>query len=258
MNRFVSILRWLLILPGAFLAGFIVTFPVHWIVQIYKFLPDSGDSAITNEYGESILHALQLQDLERIGYALVVPATGIYVASLIAPRARFIVAIGMASLIVFFITTALFLYPRPGVDFGAIPSWVMYCLWAISIVGALIKSYLDTKGETREQNLQQKYDTASPNSSIVAEDLSMNPILQVLNCLSSSMESIAVDHTGEAKRELSTLCEKLEKDSSFAIQENLEIANTLRQARAHLVSGDKQEGAQMLGQISRKLWAKVL
>jgi hypothetical protein len=49
-----QILRWLAVLPGALLAGVIVTFPVHWAaLYIHDF--GAGEPIITNEEGKGLL-----------------------------------------------------------------------------------------------------------------------------------------------------------------------------------------------------------
>ena len=139
-------LRWLAVVPLSLLAGALVLFPIHWLAQIYQILPDFGEPMITDASGRSIFKTMQLQDLERLGQALVVPATVILVAAYVAPRARFFVSLVMSVLVGFFLVYPFFVAaksPDLDISFGTIPAWIMGVLWAISIGGAVFKTYHD-------------------------------------------------------------------------------------------------------------------
>ncbi|MDD5138841.1 MAG: hypothetical protein PHY43_01110 [Verrucomicrobiales bacterium] len=90
-----QILRWLAVLPGAILAGFIILFPVHWVAMFIHYFGNSGDGFITTNDGRSLLSlsAMPLESLERFMDALFVPGTIVAAGSRIAPRFHFVTAV---------------------------------------------------------------------------------------------------------------------------------------------------------------------
>jgi hypothetical protein len=143
-NAMKNMFLWLAVVPGALIAGFLSTFPIHVAVMLFKFLPDSGESILTNKNGESILHNMHVEDLERMGYALFVPAVIILAGARIAPKLRFPVATGLAILISSFVSYAPYMIlttDNVKINYGAVPLWVTALLWSASIIGALIIAY---------------------------------------------------------------------------------------------------------------------
>jgi hypothetical protein len=101
-----QILRWLAVLPGALLAGVIVTFPVHWAaLYIHDF--GAGEPIITNEEGKGLLQSLPLESLERFGDALFVSGTIVAIGAHIAPRFHFATAIVLTLLLIAFLAFAV-------------------------------------------------------------------------------------------------------------------------------------------------------
>lgn len=146
MGTWKTALRWLAVVPAALIAGILILFPLHWIAQIYQLLPGYGDPMLTDGSGQSIFKTMRLEDLERMGQALLVPATIILVASRVAPKAHFTVAIVAAVALVATLASSYWLLSsRTDIQltFGAIPAWVMVALWVASIAGALFKTYTD-------------------------------------------------------------------------------------------------------------------
>ena len=94
-----NFLRWLLVIPGGFLAGVAVLFPLHWFIE-WKFRPGNDHAMLTME-------AAGRADLERvIGPGLSIFII-IYVGALIAPKARLKTAWFLAVLCVLLIVTVL-------------------------------------------------------------------------------------------------------------------------------------------------------
>ena len=136
-----GILRWIAVLPGAILAGILVTFPVHWVALLIHHFGGSGDSFITVD-DKSLVAAMPLEMLERFGYALVVPATIVVTAAWIAPRFHFITAVVMTVLIGCGLTFALLQLQTSGSDIRD-PAWriaLLVVFWLISITVGLFRA----------------------------------------------------------------------------------------------------------------------
>ena len=85
----------------------------------------------------------------------------------------------------------------------------------------------------------------------------MNPILKTLNDLMWVLESVACAYTGEAKSELSSLCNNLESNPAYAFEGREPLIIKLREALA-LFRGAESErfefGSRRLSDVSRELW----
>lgn len=147
MTNLKNIFRWIAVVPGALLAGFAATFPIHWAVLLFKIAPDSGDSLITNESGQSVFKAMPVETLERFGYALFIPAVIILAGAHIAPKRHFTVASLLAIIITAFLTFNVRGVFSSTASLTSIPFhfWLTVILWVVSICGATYAIYYMSK-----------------------------------------------------------------------------------------------------------------
>jgi hypothetical protein len=95
MNLLKKTMRWIAVLPAAFLAVVVVWFPVHWAVM---FLHYFGSTGITKEDGTDLLAAIPPDTLERFGDAFFSPFAFVFVGARIAPSSKFATGIFLAPL----------------------------------------------------------------------------------------------------------------------------------------------------------------
>jgi hypothetical protein len=86
----------------------------------------------------------------------------------------------------------------------------------------------------------------------------MTPTLAVLNDLSYLLECAALDYMGEGKSALEYLCERLECDPAYAVQDHAKLAVELREALEYYRGGNRQRGANILSWVSRRLWKQYI
>lgn len=134
-------LRWLAVLPGALLAGLIVTFPVHWAAMfIHHF--GAGEPTITTEEGVGLLQSLPLESLERFGHALFVPGTIITVGARIAPKFHFATAIVLTALFIG-LMSLLFVYLASNgmhIEDSTFRLVINILLWLVSVACGLFSA----------------------------------------------------------------------------------------------------------------------
>ena len=93
-----TILRWILVLPGAFLCAFLASFPTHWFVMLVQALGNFGEDDIITIDGKSLISAIPPETLEILLYAGITPFTMIYFGSRIAPNRKFQTGIAISIL----------------------------------------------------------------------------------------------------------------------------------------------------------------
>ena len=100
MTTFKKTMRWIAILPAAFLAVPLVWFPVHWAVMLIHFFGNYFDiTGITSEEtGKDVLAAISVDTLERFGDAFFSPFTFVFVGAYVAPSHKFASGIFLATL----------------------------------------------------------------------------------------------------------------------------------------------------------------
>ena len=76
----------------------LVTFPIHWAVQLIQLFSKYNDDSGISVNGKNPVAAIPPEILERFGYALFTPLVMIYIAAKIAPKFRFETAIALAVL----------------------------------------------------------------------------------------------------------------------------------------------------------------
>jgi hypothetical protein len=103
-----QVLRWVAVLPGAVLGGFIVLFPVHWAAMLIHYFGPFGDPIITTEEGKGLLQAMPLESLERFGDALFVPGAIVAMGARIAPRFHLVTGIVLTVLFIALMSFVLF------------------------------------------------------------------------------------------------------------------------------------------------------
>ncbi len=100
-------IRWVAVFPGALLAGFLATFPLHWL--LYLAFAHNG----------TILGFIELPEgtnvfIERMLYPFVIAFVFIYTGFEIAPRQKFKAAIVLAILYITFAVGAFILGTKNG------------------------------------------------------------------------------------------------------------------------------------------------
>ena len=158
MNGFKTWARWLAVIPGSVVVGLLSTFPIHWFVMLYKFFPGSGDSLLQNEHGESFLKSMEAADLERMGYALIVPAVMIVSSSYIAPKRKFATALVFSSGLALCIAFAVILTLRQNaalLSSNSVSLGITASLWVASICFAIFVSYHKFYGKEASVNVKQ-------------------------------------------------------------------------------------------------------
>jgi len=93
-----QVLRWLGIIPGAFLCTLLVMFPIHWVVMLIQLFGRSREGDFISIDGKNPLAAIPPEMLERFGYALFTPFVIIIVGAKIAPKFKFPTGIALAVL----------------------------------------------------------------------------------------------------------------------------------------------------------------
>jgi hypothetical protein len=81
-------LRWLAVLPGAFLGGTLIMFPVHWLA-LYIHRWGIGEPIVSGPDGRSIIQSIPVDALAALGNALFVPGAVVLAGAYIAPKHRF-------------------------------------------------------------------------------------------------------------------------------------------------------------------------
>lgn len=98
MSKPVQVLRWLAVLPGAFLCVLLVAFPIHWAVELMQLFGRSNDDSFVSIDGKTPLAAIPPEMLERFGYAFFTPLVMIIVGAKIAPKFKSQTGIALAVL----------------------------------------------------------------------------------------------------------------------------------------------------------------
>src|SRR5260370_41527706 len=91
-TTFKNKMRWIAVLPAAFLAVVIVMFPVHWAVMLVHFFGISGSSGITTEDGKDLLATIPVETLELFLNAFFVPFAFFLPATYLAVSHKFVTA----------------------------------------------------------------------------------------------------------------------------------------------------------------------
>ena len=119
MTTFKKTLRWIAVLPAAFLAVVVVMFPVHWAVMLIHFF---GNSGITTEDGKDVVATIPIESLERFGDAFFVPFAFVFAGAYVAPSYKFATGIFLTIL---YITGVIFLLtvvaPQSGIHISETP-----------------------------------------------------------------------------------------------------------------------------------------
>ena len=148
MKAFITnpILRWIAVLPGAFLATLAAYFPWHWVVLIYA-------NFVGRPEGEEVLGLSFLvrligpETVERLGYGFITPFVTIAIAAKIAPRHKLATGKVVALLIVaIYVFGAFFVVPQYNlIDYfqtasgwGKLYPVVSVALWVAGIYTALL------------------------------------------------------------------------------------------------------------------------
>ena len=134
MSKPVQVLRWLAVLPGAFLCVFLVTFPIHWAVMLIQILGRSDNDAFISINGKTLLAAIPPEMLERFGYAFFAPLVMIIVGTIIAPKFKFQTSIALAVFWGIIFGAGMIVFISQGSGWGWL-RLVVTCLFGIGGVG---------------------------------------------------------------------------------------------------------------------------
>ncbi len=97
MTTFKKTIRWIAVLPAAFLAVVAVWFPVHWVVMLIHHYNNADLWGITVN-DKSPLALISADTLERFGDAFFSPFAFVFVGARVAPSYKFATAIFLAIL----------------------------------------------------------------------------------------------------------------------------------------------------------------
>jgi len=134
-NGFTYWLRWVAVLPGALVTGFLATFPLHWV--LYFTLVD----------GE-IISGVNIKLIEYTLYPFVIAITFILVGFEIAPANKFKTSV---------VLTAIWILSFLGVFifFSALkPQFELRS--ALSLLGAFLGLYIAWRKSKSESNIREK------------------------------------------------------------------------------------------------------
>jgi len=134
-NSFTYWLRWVAVLPGALVAGFLATFPLHWV--LYFTLAD----------GE-IISGVNIKPIEYTLYPFVIAITFILVGFEIAPANKFKTSV---------VLTAIWILSFLGVFifFSALkPQFELRS--TLSLLGAFLGLYIAWRKSKSESNVREK------------------------------------------------------------------------------------------------------
>jgi hypothetical protein len=97
MTTFKKTMRWIAVLPAAFLAVVVVWFPVHWAVMFFQHYnnPDYWPFTVDDK---SPLALISADTLERFGDAFFPPFAFVFVGAHVAPLHKFMTGIFLAIL----------------------------------------------------------------------------------------------------------------------------------------------------------------
>ena len=121
-----TLFRWIIVLPSAFIAAFLITFPIHWVVMLIGACNPTDMSIVTvvdgKECGVSFpLGLINSESLERIFYSIFVMPTIIYVAYYVAPKFKLYTSIFIGVIIYLLIIIMGIIYPI--VSDSIVPEW---------------------------------------------------------------------------------------------------------------------------------------
>jgi len=140
-------LRWIAVLPGAFIGGLLATFPFHLLLYWITYSASANHETffglieVTPELGEYI---------EYIFYPSVMTITFVYVGYKIAPKYKFKTAIVLFSLYFFIWTTIGIISLTKGVILGGGIQFSVRTI--LALVGAIIGLYLAKKDNDEVKN----------------------------------------------------------------------------------------------------------
>ncbi len=136
-----NILSWLAVLPGSLVAGFLILFPLHWI--LYWLLSSSGEpDAFSIRFFTQLLgDKYTLYSVETFLSPIVTMITVILTSYVIAPKYKLNTSIIIASAWVIFIVSGILLLPdRLSIDLRTVCTF-------IAIVSAVYINWNKSKSE---------------------------------------------------------------------------------------------------------------
>jgi len=96
-----------------------------------------------------------------------------------------------------------------------------------------------------------------PHFYIKQDNQALRNMLRVLNHLAFVRDGLTLGETEDAQIDLLNLCEAVEANTDYAIEEREQVAVELREALSLFNRGADAEGSAILINISRKLWSKI-
>lgn len=89
MTKFKYYLRWLLVLPGSFVIGFLATFPLHWIIIL--LFSNSKDPVIGSPmfFIQLFSDKINAYTIEYTFYPFIIALSFVYAGYIIAPKYKF-------------------------------------------------------------------------------------------------------------------------------------------------------------------------
>ena len=96
-----------------------------------------------------------------------------------------------------------------------------------------------------------------PHFYIKPDDQPLRTMLRVLNHLAAVRDGVSLGDMEDSQAELLSLCENLEANTEYAIEDHDQVARQLREALSLFNRGADIEGSTVLSNISRTLWARI-
>ena len=150
-KNFIYWLRWILVLPGAMVAGFLATFPLHWFVLLlfHNFGGEAGEVDLLSLKFFALLIGKNAYLTEYNLYPAVIALFFIYGGSLIAPKYKF--KTGLALFIIYVLVWLFVSYTAvfKG-NIGGVNMWFS-SRTIFALLGAILGLYMAKRKQTKIQ-----------------------------------------------------------------------------------------------------------
>ena len=104
-----NLLRWIAVIPGSLLAGFLSTFPLHWLLYLAYARNGTLLGFIELPPGSNV-------SIEHFIYPCIIALVFVYTGSEIAPKHKFKTAVVLSVLYLLFMVSSLFWATRSGLE----------------------------------------------------------------------------------------------------------------------------------------------
>jgi hypothetical protein len=121
----INIFRWIAVLPGSLVAGFLATFPLHWILYYLAFAQGEPDMGSVRFFTDFFINKSNINSVEHFLSSIVTMMIFIMVGFEIAPNYKFKTSIILAILwVVLLLGTTIFMPDRFYLDMRALFTFI--------------------------------------------------------------------------------------------------------------------------------------